>query len=443
MSSPPASPPASSAAAPVVEPDDPLFRQVKALYSFFKDSRATNHREESMSVPQYNALRAVHLSATRTPPIVAQAWDDLSQAQHELLVDLLLKYYCNSRASGRLEEKSLPIAFQQIRDEIGYHRNKRIGPRGVPAPYLDTFKRLDTLLGLPTTLYAAPIEAHEFTAYEAERREIGHAHGRLVRAQSGEYKEYAQGVYDDAEAQLKKRLAEANVERVEHLQQIKAAFSLLHDNAALVPGFTDASQHTAVEVYFSRLDPGQRAAVVARVRNFVFAACEERAVRGEALDPDHQLSGILVGLHAHDLGHALCAARLNSIVYFVESHNAPPPVVEHFQGIVDQFCGDTWTRWFPQLALSQQLYAVGMVRALIGRIQRLKVRQVADELAIILPMDSSNPTSWKHAPKVDGPPVALRSLAHRPSTHHAPSGADSTSSSTSSRYFPQARSARW
>ncbi|GAA5907665.1 hypothetical protein JCM8208_005484 [Rhodotorula glutinis] len=274
-------------------------------------------------------------------------------------------------------------------------------------------KRLNKLLSHLVTLYGAPIDEREY------------------------------GVYDAAKAQFAEQLETVNAARVVGLQQVKAAFSLLHDNAALVPGFVNAAHGVALEVYLSHLDPGQQDAVVARVRDFIFAACEERAVHGEALDPDEHLVDLLGALHARDLGHALCAARLNSVVYFVESHSAPSPVVEHFQGVVDQFCGDVWTHRFSALALSQQLYAVGMVRALLGKIQTLTAREILNQLADILPMSSSSRTSWKHPPQVDGPPVALRSLAHRSPTHRAPLDANSTASSTSSRYFPQARSARW
>ncbi|GAA5915278.1 hypothetical protein JCM8208_004524 [Rhodotorula glutinis] len=427
-------------APPVVEPSDPLFRQLKSTYSFFKDARASTHREESTSPSQHNAVIRANRAADRGPPCLAQSWTDLSFLQHIRMLELLLKYYCESRAD--LDYDLAPMAFTRLRNDVlnlCYHESERELAGDTPDP----FEHVDMLLRLLVPLYSGSIEAREFSAFEELRHDIGQARARLARAQPGGHKEHSQGVYDDARARLYERLKEVNAERVEHLQQVKAAFSLLHDNAALVPGFTDASQHAAVEVYFSRLDPGQQAAVVARVRNFVFAACEERAVRGEALDADEHLVDILAALHARDLGHALCAARLNSIVYFFESHDAPSAVVEHFQGVVDQFCGDVWAHRFPQLALSQQLYAVGMVRALLGRIQPLTARQVADELSVILPMSSSNPTSWKHAPRVDGPPVLLRSLAHVPSTHHAPFGADSTASSTSSRYFPQARSARW
>ncbi|GAA5907669.1 hypothetical protein JCM8208_005485 [Rhodotorula glutinis] len=436
------SPPASSAAA-VVEPDDPLFHQVKAVYSFFKDASGTGYRDDSTSEARYNAARALNAAAGRAPAIVARSWGNVSSAQHMRMLELLLEYYCESRVSPDLRPP--PISFEQLRDHVGYSRSLKNRQAGVPASDLTAFKRPDKFLGVLVTLYNSPIDGREYQAFEAVRHDIGEARRQLTRARNANPRRvgHAQNIYDEAEEGFEDRLAEANAERVEHVQQVKAAFSLLHDNAALVPGFDDVAQHAAVEVYFSRLNPDQQAGVVARVRRFVFAACEERAVRGEALDPDEQLVDILGALHARDLGHALCAARLNSVVYFFESHSAPSPVVEHFQGVVDQFCGDVWAHRFPRLAPSQQLYAVGMVRALLGRIQSLTAREVADELAVILPMNASNPTSWKHPPQVDGPPVVLRSLAHHPSTLHAPFGVDATGSPPSSRFFPQARSARW
>ncbi|GAA5907672.1 hypothetical protein JCM8208_005486 [Rhodotorula glutinis] len=417
------SPPASSAAASAADPEISLFCQVQDIYSFFKDSVGTTKPQKGTSedVARYNAVAALNSAAERGSAGCAHSWLDMSHAQHELLVDLLLKYYCISRANP--EQNAPPFS----------------------AHNLDAHKRLDELLRLLVPLYNAPIVGREFWAFEQARGDIAQARRLVTRATNDENRSlpYARRVLRDAEARLEERRSRANAERVEHLQQVKAAFSLLYDNAALVPGFADAAQQSAIEVYMSRLDPSRQDAVVTRVRDFIFAACEERAVEGEALDPDEQLVDLLGALHARDLGHALCAARLNSVVYFFESHGAPSAVVEHFQGVVDQFCGDVWSRRFPQLALSQQLYAVGMVRALLGRIQGLTARQVADELAVILPMNASNPTSWKHPPKVDGPPAVLRSLAHRSSTHDAPIDADLTGMATSSRYLPQARSARW
>ena len=60
--------------------------------------------------------------------------------------------------------------------------------------------------------------------------------------------------------------------------------------------------------------------------------------------------------------------------------NASAVIVEHVQGVVDEFSSEVWTRRFRQLAFSQQLYAVGMVRALLKRIQTLEARQVVRPL---------------------------------------------------------------
>ncbi|GAA5846451.1 hypothetical protein JCM9279_001380 [Rhodotorula babjevae] len=395
MSSPPASPPASSAAAPVVEPDDPLFRQVKDMYSFFKDTAGTARRDKTAQdscTPEEFARRvaghALNMAALRAPPLVAQEWSNMSRAQHEHMLELLLEYYCGSRAD--LDRSPPPISFKEARDR-------------------NIFQRLDKLLRLLVSLYDAPIAVREFMAFQELRDQVREARSVLSKAKKGhsELEGHAQDVVEDAEARLAERLSEVNAERVEHVQQVKAMFSLLYVSAALVTGMANADQHAAVEVYFSRLSPVQQADAVALVRDFLFAACEERAVRGEALDPDAHLVEILHALHAYDLGHALCTASLKSIVRWVQSRSAPPDFVEPFQDVVDQFCGDVWAHRFPRLAPSQQLYAVNMVRALLGRIHTLKPRQVINELAVILPMHSSDRASWKHAHEhLDSPSVS-------------------------------------
>ena len=158
----------------------------------------------------------------------------------------------------------------------------------IPAALLDPAKRLNKLLSLLVTLYNAPINEREHVPFERQRHEVGEARRQVARATSTtpHRLEHAQRTYAAAEAAFAARLSTANDARVVRLQQVKAAFSLLHDSAALVPGFDDEAHGVALEVYVSRLDPGQQHAAVARVRDFVFAACEERAVRGEALDPN-------------------------------------------------------------------------------------------------------------------------------------------------------------
>lgn len=161
----------------------------------------------------------------------------------------------------------------------------------VLARELDPFRHLDTLLNLLVMLYSAPIDGREHLAFQHLRLDVNAARRHSARAKSTtpQVAERAQGTLDAAEARLEERLSHANAARVVRLQQVKATFSLLHDSAALVPGFDDVAQHAAVEVYFSRLSPAQQHAAVARIRDFLFAACEERAVRGEALDPDEHV----------------------------------------------------------------------------------------------------------------------------------------------------------
>ena len=173
-------------------------------------------------------------------------------------------------------------------------------PRQVPASHFAPFKRLDTFLHLLVTLYSSPIDGREYEAFARVRHDLGEARRQLTRARTDNPGRagHAQDFYDDLEEKFDDRLTEANAERAEHLQQVKATFSLLHDSAALVPGFDDVAQHAAVEVYFSRLSPAQQHAAVARIRDFLFAACEERAVRGEALDPDEHVRP----LHSSALG---------------------------------------------------------------------------------------------------------------------------------------------
>ena len=100
------SPPASSAAAHVLEPDDPLFRQLKAVYGFFKDASGTGYRDDSTSEARYNAARALNAAALRAPPIVARHWEDMSEGQHVRMIELLLEYYCRSRAD---ENSPVPV----------------------------------------------------------------------------------------------------------------------------------------------------------------------------------------------------------------------------------------------------------------------------------------------------------------------------------------------
>ena len=147
------------------------------------------------------------------------------------------------------------------------------------------------LLSLLTTLYNSPIDEREFEAFEDMRHVIGEARRQVTKARSTNPLRvpFAQHAFDAAEERLDDRLETANAAREVRLQQVKAAMSLLHDKAALLPDWSNVAHHAAVEVYFSHLDYKQQAAVVAQVREFVFAACEERAVRGEALDPDEHV----------------------------------------------------------------------------------------------------------------------------------------------------------
>ncbi|GAA5946058.1 hypothetical protein JCM3775_007205 [Rhodotorula graminis] len=441
------SPPDSSAAAPVLEPDDPLFRQIGDVYSFFKDpAGATLKRKDCTpeELAHHHVAASLNERAGRGLNSALQSWDQMSQTQHERLVELLLKYYCESRADPK--KKEWPISFPQLRNEIGCPSTLPARQPQLPAHVLTPFQRLNMLLGLAVTLYKAPIDGREFRAFEQMRQVIGKRRRQVTRAPSttpGLLPD-AQQAFADAEAVFKTRLHEVNERRVVRLQQVKAAVWLLYNNAALVPGSSNGAHHAAVEVYFSRLDSGQQDAAIAQVREFVFAACEERAVRGEALNPDQHLAEILNALRAHHLGHALCAVPLASIVICLESQDAPSAVVKHFRGVHRQFCSVECTHLFSHLALTQQLHAVVEVRSLLRRVrfETPKAREAVKELDDILPMGSEDSTSWKHALKVDDPPVLLHSLAHSASTRRAPFGADSTSSATSSRYFPQARSAR-
>ncbi|GAA5942200.1 hypothetical protein JCM3775_001350 [Rhodotorula graminis] len=425
------SPPASSAAGHRHEQGDPLFRQTRAVYSFFKDPVGVSlHRKHftSEELARHNAA-SLNQRAVRGSNSALQSWDQMSQTQHELLVELLLKYYCESRAKP--ENNEWPLG-----KEIDYRTIAQARKSQLPAHVPDPFQRLNMLLSLLTTLYNSPIDEREFEAFEDMRHVIGEARRQVTKARSTNPLRvpFAQHAFDAAEERLDDRLETANAAREVRLQQVKAAMSLLHDKAALLPDWSNVAHHAAVEVYFSHLDYKQQAAVVAQVREFVFAACEERA-----------LAEILNALRAHHLGHTLCAVRLASIVDCLELQDAPSHVVEHFQAAHHQFCSVECTDLFSHLALTQQVYAVSKLRDLLRRIQTepFEAEQVVDELAAILPMYSEDSSSWKHAPKVDDPPAFLHSLAHSASTRHAPFGADSTSSATSSRYFPQARSARW
>mgnify|MGYP007026586057 CR=1 FL=1 len=103
------SPPASSAAAPAAVSDSTLFCQVQDIYSFFKDPVGTSRRNASSpeDLARFNAASALNYAAERGSAACADAWLDLSHAQHELLVDLLLKYYCTLRANP--EENAPPV----------------------------------------------------------------------------------------------------------------------------------------------------------------------------------------------------------------------------------------------------------------------------------------------------------------------------------------------
>jgi len=104
------SPPASSAAGLAPELDDPLFRQVQAVYSFFKDPvgvslNRTNCTPEEHA--RHSAANSLNKRAERAPNVVAPVWGDLSQVQRELLVEVLLGYYCNSRTDPG--NRALPV----------------------------------------------------------------------------------------------------------------------------------------------------------------------------------------------------------------------------------------------------------------------------------------------------------------------------------------------
>jgi len=64
------------------------------------------------------------------------------------------------------------------------------------------------------------------------------------------------------------------------------------------------------------------------------------------------------------------------VINFYKQLGDPEGVVEHFQGVLDRFCGEEWTRRFPELALTQQWYAAAMAKSLIRHIKVLRPRQV-------------------------------------------------------------------
>ncbi|GAA5907802.1 hypothetical protein JCM8208_001950, partial [Rhodotorula glutinis] len=119
--------PAASAADLAPEFDDPLFRQVRAVYSFFKDPVGATLVRNGCTPEEHarhKAASSLNKRAERAPNHVAADWDGMSQAQRELYVEVLLELYCYSRANP--EDKALPIAFDQVRDVIAYSRNKQV-----------------------------------------------------------------------------------------------------------------------------------------------------------------------------------------------------------------------------------------------------------------------------------------------------------------------------
>lgn len=105
--------PESSAAAYLAVLNDPLFRQIKDVYSFFKQPTGTKGKNITPEeLAAYNEAYAAILRAERGPALVAQVWDDLSQPQRELLLELLLKQYCDSRADP--EDKTLPVRLSLL-----------------------------------------------------------------------------------------------------------------------------------------------------------------------------------------------------------------------------------------------------------------------------------------------------------------------------------------
>jgi len=138
------------------------------------------------------------------------------------------------------------------------------------------------------TLYGTPIDEREYYAFNRQRDELLQARKKGVNARPGGASA-AQALVEDLLARHDERLTTANAARVERLEPIKAARALLHEPAALVPGSLNIAQYAAVEVYLSHLDDQQQAAAVDRMREFLFAACEDRALRGEALEPEEQV----------------------------------------------------------------------------------------------------------------------------------------------------------
>ncbi|GAA5836296.1 hypothetical protein JCM9279_000347 [Rhodotorula babjevae] len=383
------------APARAAEPTDGVFLQLKTLYSFFKDPYGTLNRKSLApeAIERWKAARALNIAIERSPNAFRLFWGELSHDQRERALELLLKYYCESRAGPNFDRRL--VSVDRLRREIGYRRGPK-GRRPLTSLELDPFRRLDTLLGLAMTMYGTPIVDREYYAFNRERDELVQARKKGINARPGGAAA-AQALVEDLLARHDERLRTANAARVDRLEPIKAARALLHEPAALVAGPHSTAQYPAVEVYLSRLDHEQQASAVDRMREFLFAACEDRALRGEALEPQEQLDDIFAALHARDLGHKICAAHLTMVVRFYKQRNEPEAVVEHFQDLLDEFGGEEWTSRFPRLALTQQWYAAATVGYLVRCIHTLRIGQVVAQLATIFPLDSPGSASWAHS----------------------------------------------
>ncbi|GAA5945270.1 hypothetical protein JCM3775_007416 [Rhodotorula graminis] len=410
---------------PEPEPSDELFRQLKELYSFFKVPSDKRSRDQC-TPDEYERKKAAHTQNTaiaRAPASFARCCGILSPEKRQRALELLLGHYCDTRAAAQRNFKSLTSLK------------------------IDPVRRFNTLLHHLVVLYDAPIDEREFEAFRDLRHKLGperrvlydlRAHPRDLSASF----DAAEAVINRLIAEGQERVEQANAARVRHLVPVKAAWALLHEPASLVFGPASVAQ-AAIEVYMSRLGPGQQAAAVARLRDLLFEACEDRALHGEALDAADQLDEVLGTLRAGDIGHAICVACLTWLLRFYESRDASEAVVE-LKGVLDRFCGAEWTLEFPKLALTQQWYAAATVKALLRHVHERTDRQILAQVARIFPLDSPGTDSWAHAcpaQPAEHPPVL--SLGHRPWTHGDLGELDSTTSVPVSRYFPQSRRVGW
>ncbi|GAA5945289.1 hypothetical protein JCM3775_007423 [Rhodotorula graminis] len=354
-----------------------LLDQVCTIYRAFKVPQVEAERQSADAVvhKRFCDAASLNMGITNAQKKFEHNWSKFSPDQRLLALDLLLEYYCRSRKGDNIKDEilwsnvSVAIGFGPRINPIRARRDADNIPLFLAA---ESAKRrlasIETFIDLLDILYSTPLDDREFSAFAQSRKAISVANRYLASARKLEDRhggreavKIAQRGLEDHIGQLAARLRRSDAVRQVHLERFEAAERLLHERAT-GQATGDNPHRAALVTGFERLGSAGQSAAVQCAREFVYAACVERAEHGRALDPLPFVGKLFNALGSSKLGSAwrcgLVSHDLDMIVNFYVAHYAPTSIVDGLADILADKKAAWATNLFPHLPVATQEQAV-------------------------------------------------------------------------------------